>query len=180
MANPSDARPEWVAVGRVVKTQGRGGELAVEVLSDIPERIESLSAAWLLGRAGQRQRFALERRWPHKGWIILKLAGLDDLSAAEAWVGAEVQVPAAERAPAPEGSYFQSDLAGCDVFDRGQKLGVVESVEAVPGAAALLHVRTPQGSEVLVPFAAAFVAEVALAEHRLALTLPEGLVDLNP
>src|SRR6185437_11153907 len=122
----------------------------------------------------------LERRWPHKGWIILKLAGLDDLSAAEAWVGAEVQVPAAERAPAPEGSYFQSDLAGCDVFDRGQKLGVVESVEAVPGAAALLHVRTPQGGEVLVPFAAAFVAEVALAEHRLALTLPEGLVDLNP
>ena len=179
MANPSDRADDWVAVGRVVKTQGRHGELAIEILSDIPNRFESLSAVWLLSRAGDRRRFALERRWPHKQWIILKLAGVDDLNLAEAWLGAEVQVPAGERAPAPEGSFYATDLAGCEVFDRGRNLGVIESVEPVPGAAALLHVRTPQGGEMLIPFAAAYVAEISLAEHRLALALPEGLADVN-
>lgn len=172
----------WVALGRVVKTQGRRGELAVELQTDIPGRFDQLEGVWLrAGAEGAPARFRLLRHWPHQGRIVLALEGIEDLTAAERWVGAAVVVPEAERAPAPEGSYFVSDLEGCAVFDRGQRIGEVVAVEAVAGAPHLLHVaRDGDGGrpEVLIPFAADYIAAVSLAGRRLDLELPAGLLEL--
>ncbi len=178
MAARSEVPPSWVTLARVARTQGRKGELAADLLTDIPDRFAALARVWLLAAGGERRAFELRHTWMHKGRIVLALAGLDDLTAAEPWVGAEVQVPAAERARAPEGSYFISDLEGCQVFDRGRPLGPVTAIEEVPGAAALLHVASPAG-ELLIPFAAEYVESVSLADRRLALRLPEGLAEIN-
>ncbi|MGH9394869.1 MAG: ribosome maturation factor RimM [Terriglobales bacterium] len=169
----------WVALARIVKTQGRRGELGADLLTDIPGRIEALPEVWLLARSGARRRFAIERHWPHLGRLVLKLAGLDDLNAAEPWVGAEVQVPAGERAAAPDGSYFLSDLEGCELLDHGRRVGVIEAIEEIPGSAALLHVRAQSGGELLIPFAAAYLTEMALERRTVAMDLPEGLCDIN-
>ncbi len=178
MAAPSESPPAWVTVARVAKTQGRKGELAADLLTDVPGRFAGLDRLWLLARSGERRAFVLRHHWPHKGRVVLELDGIADLTAASAWVGAEVQVPAAERAPAPAGAYFVSDLVGCQVFDHGRPLGEVAAVEEVPGAAALLHVAALAG-ELLIPFAAAYVESVSLAERRLALRLPDGLTAIN-
>lgn len=179
MAARSDAAgPSWVTLARIVKTQGRMGGLAADLLTGIPDRFAGLDRLWLLHASGGRREFALRGHWPHKGRVVLELEGIGDLTAASAWVGAEVQVPASQRVPAPEGAYFISDLEGCRVFDRGKPMGEITAVEEVPGAAALLHVAAPAG-EVLIPFAAEFVESVSLAERRLSFRLPEGLLDIN-
>jgi 16S rRNA processing protein RimM len=178
MAARSEAPPGWVTLARIAKTQGRKGELAADPLTDIPERFAGLERLWLLSRGGERRAFALRHHWMHQGRVVLELEGIGDLTAAAAWVGAEVQVPASERAEAPAGRYFISDLEGCEVFDRGRALGAVTGVEEIAGGAALLHVAAATG-EVLIPFAAEYVESVSLAERRLSLKLPEGLVEIN-
>ncbi|MGH9481735.1 MAG: ribosome maturation factor RimM [Terriglobales bacterium] len=172
------AQSDWVTLAKLVKTQGRKGELAAEILTDIPGRFENLGEVWLLGRSGGRQAFALAGHWFHQGRVVLRFDGIADMTAAQAWLGAEVQVPRERRAPAPPGSYFLSDLEGCVVYNRGQAVGEVAAVEVVPGAPALLHLRTPQG-ERLIPFAAAYLESVSIAERHIAMALPEGLLEVN-
>jgi 16S rRNA processing protein RimM len=177
MASRSETA-EFVTLARVVKTQGRRGELAVELLTDIPGRLAALPRIWLSARDGRRAEFSLTRTWPHKQWLVLELEGIADLNAAEPWVGAQVQVPARERAQAPVGSYFISDLLGSQVYDGERLLGELEEIEPVAGAADLLHVRTATDAELLIPFAAAYVESIEPGAMRL--RLPEGLVELNP
>lgn len=174
-AAPSD----WITLGRVVKTQGRKGELALEVLSDIPNRFDALERVFLLNRSGTRQPFTIIRRWPHKRWLILAFAEISDLTAAEPWVGAEVQLPRSERAPAPEGRMHTEDLIGCRVFAGDRLLGILQAIEPVPGAADLLHIEDEAGGQLLIPFAAAYVRELAIPEGAIRLDLPQGLLDIN-
>jgi 16S rRNA processing protein RimM len=111
--------------------------------------------------------------------VVLGFEGINDRNAARLWVNSEVQVPRAERATAPEGSYFLSDLVGCQVENRGVMVGTVSAVEATPGAAAMLVVNDAEGREILIPFAAAFLERVALEERRIIMKLPAGLVEVN-
>ncbi|MFI4878563.1 MAG: 16S rRNA processing protein RimM, partial [Steroidobacterales bacterium] len=75
------------------------------------------------------------------------------------------------------------DLVGCELWDGEHAVGRVSSIEAVAGAAPLLHVAlhgtAAAGGEVLVPFVTAFLEQVSLAERRITMRLPPGLVDIN-
>ena len=179
MANPSEPDAAWVTLARLVKTQGRRGEFAAEVLSDVPGRFAQLRQVWLCHPSGRRLPVHLVRHWPHLGRLVLGFEEISDLNAAEPWVGATVQVPDAERLPAPEGSYYVDELAGCAVLDAGRLLGTIAAVEPLAGAAPLLHVRTPAGGELLIPFVEAFLESVSIPERRVVMRLPEGLTEIN-
>lgn len=181
MPPPAESASGWVVLARVVKTQGRRGELAADLTTDIAGRFAGLAAVHLrLGDAPPRA-FTLLRHWPHKGRVVLALAGLEDISAASAWIGADVCVPAADRAPAPAGGYFISDLEGCRVFADGRELGCLRQVLPPPATAAayLLRIESAAGEERLIPFAAEYLQTVDLAARRLDLRLPAGLLEVN-
>lgn len=177
MENPSDLA--WVTLARLIKTQGRKGELAADLLTDIPNRFRGLRAVRLWQPDGRQLTVHLARFWPHQGRLVFAFDEIHDMDTARAWIGAEVQVPLGERAAAPPGEYFASDLEGCLVNDRGRPVGVVTAVEAVSGGAPLLHVRDSQNREILIPFAAPYIVAVNPGARRLDLQVPEGLLDLN-
>ena len=121
----------------------------------------------------------VESAWFHKDHIIFKFRGVDSISQAEALVGADVCVPAGERLTLPEGEYYQSDLIGCEIVDAGGKLlGNVEGWQEY-GGPPLLEVRTPEGKELLIPFAKSICKSIDLGEKRIAVDLPEGLQELE-
>jgi len=169
----------YVALARVVKTQGRHGELGARLLTDIPDRFAGLERVFLLGAQGAHRGFRLLRHWPHKGLVILQLEGIEDLNAAEPWVGAEVQLPIAERRLLAPEEYFVSDLEGCEVWAAGELVGRVQVLEEIPGATSLFHVLAPDGNEILIPFAAGFVRGVDVGAKRITMELPDGLLDVN-
>ena len=49
------------------------------------------------------------------GQAIFHFEGSDSMSDAEKLVGLEVQIPLSERMPLPSGSYYITDLVGCEV-----------------------------------------------------------------
>ena len=115
----------------------------------------------------------------HGHHLILKFKGVDSISDAERLAGAEVAIPLEQRAPAPEGEYYQTDLLGCEVFDAtGRRLGTVEAFEET-GGTPLIKVTTEAHKEMLIPFAKSICTKIDVAQRRIEVALPEGLEDLN-
>jgi 16S rRNA processing protein RimM len=167
---------ELVLVGRVVKPQGRHGEVAVLPITDRPDRFPGLAHAFLPADGGQAREVRVERVWPHKGRFVLKLAGVDSIEAAELLRGQELRIAEDELAELPRGSYYHHQLVGLRVEDAtGAPLGVVFDVLETGAEARVLVVRGEQG-ETLVPFAASFVKDVDLAGRRLVVERPEYAV----
>jgi len=182
---------EYITLARVLKTQGRRGEVAVEVHSDVPDRFVEGMRLLALDEAGRRRELRVETLWPHKGHLVLKFEGIDSISDAEALLRCELQVPRGERAELEQGWTYVSDLAGCTVFDGDREIGQVQGIEFGSGEAPLLIVsRAPRdGSPAKsgsnreepyeIPFAEAYLVNVDLAAKQVRMRLPEGMLEVN-
>jgi 16S rRNA processing protein RimM len=169
------ARPfeDMVAIGRVVKPQGRKGEVVVEPFSDRPDRFPSLRAIHVPGDGGAARAIEVDSCWPHKGRFVLKLRGIDSITDAETLRGLEVRIGEEELASLPRGSYYHHQLKGLTVVDEdGAALGTVHDILETGGEAPVLSVRK-LGAETLIPLAEAFVRDVDLAGGRIVVVRPE-------
>lgn len=112
------------------------------------------------------------------GHLVLKLRGVDSISAAEGLVGAELAVPESSLPPVEEGSFYTFQLKGCDVVTtEGETLGAVTDV-LDSGGTPILKVEGKDG-ELLIPFAQSFLRKTDLGQRRIEMSLPDGLRDLN-
>ena len=165
----------------MVKTQGRHGEVAAEILSDVPDRFTAGMKLLGLPRESKpdRRELELEEFWPHKGLLVLKFAGVDSISEAETLVGCELQVPRSHRSKLQAGSNYVSDLVGCTVFDQGREIGRIEDVQFGAGEAPLLIVRDGAAKLLEIPFAEAYLDGVDVDRKEVRMKLPEGLLEVN-
>jgi 16S rRNA processing protein RimM len=164
----------------VLKTQGRRGEVASRVLSDVPDRFAPGMKLLALPASGEdRRELEVEALWPHKGLLVLKFAGVDSISEAETLVGRELQVPRAERSSLEAGWNYVSDLVGSVVFDGGREIGRIEDVQFGAGEAPLLIVRDAAAKLLDIPFADAYLVSLDVEHKQVRMKLPEGLLQLN-
>jgi 16S rRNA processing protein RimM len=170
----------WLTVARVVKTQGRRGEVAAEILTDFPERLAARREVWLWDGRSEPRRVGVERAWPHKSFLVFQFGGCATMEQARALVGLEVQIPRGEAAPLGAREFYLDELAGCRVVEQvsRRELGRVKELVAT-GGTPLLAVETPAGKELLIPFAEEYCPRIAPAEKLIEVVLPEGLKDLN-
>lgn len=188
-AQGPDPAPGWVLVAKLIRPQGRKGEIVAEILTDFPERFRERPRLFLTppARIGTAARqVVVENFWFLRSRLILKIQGIDSINGAEALRGYEVAIPAADRAPLEEGSFYISDLVGCRVFDlnrAGAEIGEVSDVDRGSSSTELLVVRRPgnRGPEpdVLIPFVRDYLVRIDTAERRIEMRLPEGLLDIN-
>ncbi len=167
------ANSEWVTIALLGKTRGNRGELTAIPLSSKPERYQTLTEVYLFG-AGERRE--VETTWFHNGTLIFKFRGIDTISDAQLLTGSEVRVPISERTTLDPGEYFQSELIGCEVFDRptGERIGRVTDWEDAGGAGILVV-----DGHLMIPFVRAICVEIEPAARRIAVELPPGLKDIN-
>jgi 16S rRNA processing protein RimM len=170
---------EYISLARVLKTQGRRGEVAVELHSDVPDRFVEGMRLFALDESGTRRQLRVEELWPHKGHLVLKFDGIDSISDAETLLRCELQVPQAERAELEPGWTYISDLAGCTVFDGDREIGRLEDVQFGAGEAPLLIVRGKQKTPYEIPFAEAYLAKVDVAAKQIRMRLPDGMLEIN-
>jgi len=154
--------------------------VAAEILTDFPERLTKLKQVWLWdGRAAEPRKAEVRRCWlsPGRGGqAIFHFAGSESIDDAEKLRGLQVQVPMEQRTKLPAGSYYISELTGCEVWEAGTMLGVVRGVQMT--GTPVLEVDTANG-EVLVPMAEEICRRIDVAARRIDAVLPEGLRDLN-
>jgi 16S rRNA processing protein RimM len=173
----------------VVKTQGRWGEVAVEIHTDVPERFVEGMRLFALptnpektsGTATNdvRREVKIESLWPHKELLVLKFAEVDSICKAETLVGSELQIPRSERGQLEPGWNYVNDLVGCAVYDSGNEIGRIEDVQFGAGEAPLLVVRDRSGSKIDIPFADAYLESVDINNRQVRMKLPDGLLEVN-
>ncbi len=179
----------------MIKTQGRRGEVAVELHTAVPDRFRQDMRLWALARDkdGQRREVTVEDLWPHKSFLVLKFQGVETISDAEPLVGAELQLPRTERAELDPGWTYLSDLIGCTVFDGQREIGEIEDVHFGAGEAPLLVVRSKERRSkerrseerksaklpYEIPFAEAYLEKLDLERKQVRMKLPEGLLEVN-
>ncbi len=210
---PSPALPvgstSWIPAARLLRPQGRRGELLAELLSDLPELFApghrvSLAASG----TGPATETTIESHWSptgrNAGRVVLKLAGVDTISAAELLAGRELLVLASDLPPLEPDTWFVRDLLGCRLFDGDTLIGEITGVEypmatdgrtRLPDAAPLLEVtgipRSQSTSGVsspdtashadtaLIPFIKSWLDSVDPNARRVVMHLPPGLLDLT-
>jgi 16S rRNA processing protein RimM len=167
---------DLVLVGRVVKPQGRHGEVAVLPLSDRPDRFPALRRAFLPAPGGDAREVRVLGCRPHKGRFVLALEGVSTIDEAEELRGAELRIAEEELAALPAGSFYHHELVGLRAVDeQGAEVGAVDDVLETGAETRVLVVRGPEG-ETLLPFAETFVKSVDIAGGRIVVLRPEYVV----
>ena len=175
---PDENAENLVAVGKILRERGRIGELAAEIYSSQPGRAEKLTDV-VLSLAGLKRPVQVERLWYHNGRPVFKFLGIDSISDAQIWRGADLLAPESERARPEQGEYSHADLIGCEVRTLAAEapVGIVRGIEDY-GSQVLLRVEKSAGGEMLIPFANAICREIDVARKIIRVELPEGLADL--
>jgi 16S rRNA processing protein RimM len=168
-----------VTLARIVRVRGNRGEVIAEDLIGREDGFSPASRIFLEDPRGRRREATLEEAWKQRDRWVLKLAGVDSISAAEELRNWKVRILEEELGPPPEGEHYLHDLVGCRVLDAetGREIGVVEGV-LEPGGSLLLDVRGERG-EILIPFVSEICREVSEERREIRVRLPEGLEELN-
>ena len=167
---------ELVAVARIVRPRGLKGEVVAEILTDFPERFESLDTVTSVSPDGERSDLIIENFWFQNDRIILKFAGYDTVERGEELRNIEICVPESEAVELETGEYFDWQLEGCIVEDlKGEKIGEVRELMRT-GGTEILVVAGP-GKEYLIPFAESICVEVDIDKKIIRIDPPEGLLE---
>jgi len=171
----------WLEVGKIVAPQGLKGEVRVYPNSDFPERFETPGQRWLLyPRVAEPQAVELVRGYylHGKGLYIIELAGVTNRTQAEALKDCLLVVPDSDRPTLEAGEFHIVDLIGLEVFDQQTQTLIGSVINVFPAGNDLLEVQRNQPSQatVLIPLVKEIVPVVDLANRRLEITPPPGLL----
>jgi 16S rRNA processing protein RimM len=179
------AKPEstdTVVVGRIGRPHGVRGQVTVEVRTDDPDLRFAPGVTLLTEPAARGPLTVAGVRW-HSGTLLLTLAGPDgevitDREAADALRNTQLLVPVEDLPELDDpDSFYDHQLVGlAAVLPDGSPLGEVTGVRHE--GTELLVIRRLEGPELLVPFVSAMVPTVDLANGRLVVDPPEGLLEL--
>src|SRR5579863_6367991 len=167
-----------VVIAELLRPRGNRGEVLAKCLTDVPGRLESLKRAQARLPGGEDVPVEIAEAWPHAGVWVFKFAGVDSISAAERFRGADLWIPPEFRGSLPEGEFFESDLIGCSLVDAatGSVFGTLEGWQACGGP--ILMQVSVEGREVLIPFVPEICSGVDLKARVIKVAAPEGLLDL--
>jgi 16S rRNA processing protein RimM len=154
---------EWLHAGRVGRPHGLDGSFHV-----------TRPNAPLLRDAARvmidESEFEVTRRAGTDRSPILRVAGHEDRTAAEALRGKDVLVARTEAPELGPDEWWADDLTGCQVRDGEREVGVVRKLLELPSCE-VLEVERSGGGELLVPLVSDAVREVDLDRRAIDIDL---------
>lgn len=164
------APPEFLIVGRILAPWGIKGEVKVEVITDFPERFAPHNLVYLDSRP-----FEIESCRPHKQHLVLKLATVDSVEAAEKLRGGDLTTPRAELPELPEGQYYTFQLIGLDVVTtEGKPLGHIKDIMTTAGND--VYIVEGKRGEILIPAIEDVIKSIDLKKGTITIEAIEGLL----
>lgn len=168
-----------VAVGEVLRPHGTAGLVRVRVLTDRPEERFSRLRECILWEPeiDRREACHIAACRLEGETALVKMDGIDSPERARQLAGRLLAVDRAEALPPPEGRFYPWQMEGARVETRdGRVAGTFVGIER--GSAQELWVIADGDRERLIPAVAEIVVEVNVAERRIVIDPPEGLLEL--
>ena len=112
----------------------------------------------------------------HKGSVILKLDGVDEVNDAEKLKFTKLFAKEGDLPKLPKGEYYFFELIGLTaILQGGEELGKVTDV-IENNASNLLEITKEDGGKVLIPNIPVFVSKTDIKEGKIHITPIEGLI----
>jgi 16S rRNA processing protein RimM len=165
---------DTVTVGQIERAFGVKGEVKVRSLTDVPGRLETLTAVTVVGKNGRTMDTTVTHVRRTGTGFIVGLAALTNPEDAGQWRGGLIQVPRGLMPPLPTGQYYECDLVGLAVqTEQGEPIGVLEQIWESPGNH--IFVVRQGAKETLIPAAKDLVVNVDLEAGVMTVRMIEGL-----
>lgn len=160
---------QFLEAGEIVNTHGIQGEVKIVPWCDTPEFLCGFDTLYIDG-APVKVRAARA----HKGNVLARLEGVDDVNAAMRLKGKRVSIDRTG-VELPDGRHFIADLIGLTVIDddTGTELGAIADVLTPP--AHEVYVVRGKGKEYLIPAVDAFLRGTNVEEGWVRVHLIEGM-----
>ncbi|MGM9585998.1 MAG: ribosome maturation factor RimM [Candidatus Limivicinus sp.] len=160
-------KKRYIEAGRIVNTHGVAGEVKIEVWLDSPQFLKSFKRCFI----DKREVKLLSAR-VHKGFLIAKLQGVEDVNAAMALKGRTVFIDRTD-ARLPKGAFFLQDIIGASVVDeQGNEIGKLTDVMETPAS----NVYVVKGErEHLIPAVPEFIMSTDAENGIITVHLIEGM-----
>ena len=177
IGNPGIAERELVAIGKVVRVHGLRGDVKVQSLSDVPQRLETLTSVVAVDPAGARREMEVRASRRMANDYLMAFEGIETPEAAASLVGSLLQIPEERLAPLPAGRYYQHDLLGMVVrTEDGASVGTLADILPT-GANAVFVVRGEAGQEHLIPATNEVVRTVDVPGRLMIIRRIAGLLE---
>ena len=168
-AAPSE--PAFLAIGRVLRPHGVRGELRVEIHTDYPERFAVYKTVYL---GPEHVPYTIESHRFHQGKVLVKLADIDDRTAAEALREQWMSVSAVDAIPLEEGEIYVHQMLQLRVVTvEGEDLGEIQ--EVIETGANLVYVVQGPAGQILLPDIPEVFLGIDLTARVATVRLLEGL-----
>ncbi|MDO5388527.1 MAG: ribosome maturation factor RimM [Clostridia bacterium] len=165
---------KYFVVGDIVNTQGIKGELRLMPAVDDIKRFKLLKKIYI-DRKGSITEYEIEGVRFHKQFVLLKLKGIDDMTAAERLKGTTAKITEDMALPCEEDEYYIRDLYDMEVVtDEGERLGILKDV-IFTGANDVYEVQPHEGKSILIPAIKDCILNVDIENKIMTVRLLEGL-----
>lgn len=169
-------KDDFVGIGRIVRSQGAGGELKLKL--NAGDVLDPNVSSVFIEEGNEVRKYSVESIRRDRNAHILKLEGVDTLSQADAMAGRRVYAEESDFLPPAEGCVYDFQVIGSRVETlSGQVLGEVERL--MPAGDRDLLVVVGSGREYLIPFIEDICVEIDPEKRRIRIDPPEGLLELN-
>jgi 16S rRNA processing protein RimM len=128
----------WIAVARLLRPQGRRGELLSDLLTDLPGVLVAgregvLASPGAARPAPDQAALVIEDVWSptgkNAGRVVIKLSGCESISQAEALAGQELLLQTTDLPTLEPDTFFVADLLGCELYDGASLAGSIVGIE---------------------------------------------------
>ncbi|MFH0925693.1 MAG: ribosome maturation factor RimM [bacterium] len=177
MALVQDSMDEdLVAVGKIVKVQGKKGEVRIMPLTDFPERFKDLKSVILVFSKQEKRIYTLQYVRFYKNRIIAKLQEINSIDEASELIDVEVAIPSDELIPLGKDEYYQFELIGMDVYtEKGRYLGKIDSI--FPTGSNDVYVVKRDDKEYLIPAIKEVVSFLDTLKKKMIITPIKDLLE---
>lgn len=166
---------ERVCVGAIAGAFGVRGEVRLKSFCAVAEDVAAYGP---LSSEDGKQSFDVRLTGTVKGGLSARLSGIATKEQADRLRGTRLYAPRTALPALPDDEFYHADLIGLEAVDTGG--AAIGRVAAVlnHGAGDLLELRGPgvKGSA-LVPFTREIVPTVDLAQRRVVIDPPDGLLE---
>ncbi len=166
----------YLEIGQIVNTFGIKGLVKVNPYTDDITRFDDLKNIYLT-KKGIKKEYEIEEVKYQKNVVLLKLKGIDDMTAAENLRDYTIIIDRKDAVKLPKDSYFIVDLIGLEVYsEENTLLGKIIDVFSTKSND-IYVVKDDEGKQILLPAIKDVVKNIDIENGKMIIHLIDGLVD---
>ncbi len=161
-------------IGKIIGAHGLNGEIKVYPITRDASNFYSIEKIIV-----HNKEFIVKSVRFINNLIAIALEGITDRTEAESLNGEFISIKRKDALPLEEGSYYMTDIIGCNVFEGDFFVGIItDIIETGSNDVYVINgVNGKYRQQILLPAIKSAVINIDIKEKKIGISIPKGLLD---